>query len=287
VKPRWSAVVLSQGDRPVELNRAIKSLFAQEGVKLEVIVVGNGWAPTDISKKARTLHLDTNLGAPKGRNRGIKKVRGRYVFFLDDDAYLPDTRTLVTLEKMFNKDLTLGVVQTRIQTPEGVSMRRWVPRIRNKDPEYSSEVFAVLEGSLAVRRRVLKQTRGWAGRFFYAHEGIELAWRAWDAGYRVEYCGKLAAVHPRVFPDRHNDHLFLNARNRVWLAKRNLPNLVASLYVFNWAIVTLSRQWRHPSLGLAWLRGVWAGMRGDAGVRRPMSWSTVWIMTRRGRPPII
>lgn len=287
MSPRWSAVILSQGNRPAELDAAVRSLLAQSGVTLEVIVVGNGWKPSGLPPEVRRVHLKKNVGAPGGRNRGIDKARGRYVFFLDDDAFLPDSDTLFRIERLFEQDSQLGVVQTRIETPDGDSMRRWVPRLRNKDAAESSEVFSVLEGSVAVRRRALRLTDNWAGRFFYAHEGIELAWRAWDAGYRVEYCAELRAVHPRVDRARHSDHMWQDGRNRVWLAKRNLPCPVAIVYVADWTALTVARNALHPRYLCAWLRGACAGVRMDGGRRRPMSWHTVWAMTRRGRPPII
>jgi len=279
--------VLSQGTRPVELDAAVGSLLAQTDVTLEVIVVGNGWEPSGLPQGVRSVHLEENVGAPRGRNRGIDKVRGRYVFFLDDDAVLPDSDTLSRIEASFAQDKTLGIVQTRIETPEGETMRRWVPRLRNKDAMVSSEVFSVLEGSVAARRRALRDTRNWPGRFFYAHEGIELAWRAWDAGYRVEYRADLRAVHPQVDRARHADHMWQDARNRVWLAKRNLPCPIAVLYIADWTVLTSARNLAHPRELCAWLRGACAGVRTDGGKRRPMSWRTGWTMTRRGRPPII
>lgn len=287
MRPRWSAIILSQGTRPQELAAAVESLLSQTGVSLEVVVVGNGWEPAGLPSGVRTVHVERNVGAPKGRNKGIGVVRGRYIFFLDDDAHLPDHDTLARIERLFESDPTLGVVQTRIESPDGTTMRRWVPRLRNKDPEVSSEVFSVLEGSVAARRRVLRKTRNWAGRFFYAHEGIELAWRAWDAGYRVEYRADLRAVHPTVARSRHADHMWQDARNRVWLAKRNLPWVIAALYVVDWAALTTARNLAHPRELCGWMRGASAGIRTDAGARRPMSWRTVWLMTRRGRPPVI
>ncbi|MGC4175627.1 glycosyltransferase family 2 protein [Demequina sp.] len=287
MRPSWSAVVLSQGTRPVELGAAVGSLLAQTGVALEVIVVGNGWEPSGLPDGVRTVYLETNLGAPKGRNKGIERVRGRLVFFLDDDAVLPEPDTLARIEALFAADPTLGAIQTRIETPDGESLRRWVPRLRNKDPMVSSEVFSVLEGSVAVRKRVLRGTRNWPGRFFYAHEGIELAWRTWDYGYRVEYRADLRAVHPRVERSRHADHMWQDARNRVWLAKRNLPCPIAIAYILDWAVLTTIRNVTHPRELCGWLRGAWAGITTDAGRRRPMAWKTVWAMTKRGRPPVL
>ena len=140
---------------------------------------------------------------------------------------------------------------------------------------------------MAVRRSVLRDTRNWPGRFVYAHEGIELAWRTWDAGYRVEYRADLRAVHPNVARARHSGHMWQDARNRVWLAKRNLPCPIAVLYVIDWTILTAIRNLAHPRDLCAWLRGACAGVRTDSGKRRPMRWATVWLMTKRGRPPVV
>lgn len=287
MKSTWSAVVLSQGDRPTQLRAGVDSLLAQQGVDLEVIVVGNGWDPTGLPDAVRTVHLAKNLGIPKGRNKGINKATGKYLYFLDDDAVLPERDTVARVQQMFESNPTLGVVQTRIASPEGITAKRWVPRMRDKDPMRSSEVFSVLEGSVAMRKRVLKNSKGWASRFFYAHEGIELAWRAWDAGFTVEYRADLVANHPLVDPARHDGQLWLNARNRVWLAKRNLPLPVAVAYVVNWSAVSVARNLRHPASAQAWLKGAYSGLRTNHGRRRPIGWATVWEMTKRGRPPII
>ena len=284
---RWSAVVLSQGNRPAELAAAVDSLLSQTDASLEVIVVGNGWEPSGLPQDVRTVHVPENVGAPGGRNKGIEAARGELFYFLDDDAVLPEADTLARVERLFGEHPALGVIQTRIEAPDGGTLSRWVPRLRNKDPLHGSPVFSVLEGSVAVRREVLRRTDNWPGRFFYAHEGIELAWRAWDAGYAVEYRPELRAVHPAFARSRHPDHMWQDARNRVWLAKRNLPCPIAVAYVINWAAVTTLKNLRLPSHVAAWFRGAWSGVRTDAGERRSMRWRTVWLMTTKGRPPII
>lgn len=283
----WSAVLTTQGRRPQQLAAAVDSLFAQTDVALEVIVVGNGWVPRDLPDAVRAVHLADNLGAPEGRNHGVKIATGDFLFFLDDDAYLPRSDTLQRIGDLFFSHPKLGIVQTRIRTPEGDTLRRWVPRLHDKDPTHGSVVFSVLEGSVAVRAEVLTHSDGWAGPFFYAHEGIELAWRSWDAGFRVEYRPEFEAVHPRVELSRHHAHVWHNARNRVWLAKRNLPPAVAVLYVASWGGLTLIRKWRSPGDITAWLRGCWDGLRTPAGRSQRLSWRTIWTMSRHGRPPIV
>ncbi|TQL47445.1 GT2 family glycosyltransferase [Homoserinimonas aerilata] len=286
--PTVGVVVLTQGTRPDDLMRGLESVLAQQGVALDVVVVGNGWQPTGLPEGVRAHGLPENLGIPAGRNRGVEQVSGEWLFFLDDDASVPSPDFVTDAIRLMVADPTIGLVQPRVVDPSGVTNpRRWVPRIRKGDPTESSPVFSVWEGALVMPRAVFDRTGGWAEPFFYAHEGIELAWRVWDQGLRSWYAGELVAHHPAIEPSRHDYYYRLNARNRVWLAKRNLPWVFAVLYVGSWTGIQLLRWARQPRLLAAWFAGWREGWREPAGERRPIGWVTVWRMTRSGRPPIV
>jgi GT2 family glycosyltransferase len=236
----------------------------------------------------RTLALPENVGIPAGRNAGATAVTGEYVFFLDDDASLPSPTFLADAVARLRADPSIGLLQPRVVDPEGrENPRRWVPRIRKGSPEESGPVFSVWEGATLLPRAVFDRTGGWAAPFFYAHEGIELAWRVWDQGLRTWYEGGLVVNHPAIEPTRHSYYYRLNARNRVWLAKRNLPAVLVPLYVGSWTGIQLLRWARRPAALKAWFGGWAEGWRSDAGERRPMSWRTVLRMARAGRPPIV
>jgi GT2 family glycosyltransferase len=281
-------VLLTQGTRPDDLRAAAVSLLAQQGVELDIVCVGNGWAPVGLPDALRTLALPENIGIPAGRNAGAAAVSGEWIFFLDDDASLPSPHFLADAVARIRSDPSIGLLQPRVVDPEGrENPRRWVPRIRKGSPEQSGPVFSVWEGATLLPRAVFDRTGGWAAPFFYAHEGIELAWRVWDQGLRTWYDGRLVANHPAIEPTRHPYYYRLNARNRVWLAKRNLPAVLVPLYVGSWTGIQLLRWARRPAALAAWFGGWAEGWRTDAGERRPISWRTVWRMTRAGRPPIV
>jgi GT2 family glycosyltransferase len=285
--PSYGVVVLSQGRRPEDLDRGLRSLLAQSGVRLDIAVVGNGWSPAGLPGGVRTVALPENLGIPAGRNAGVAHVRGDLLFFLDDDASLRDPDTLARLAAMFAADRTLGLVQPRVLAPDGQpAPRRWTPRLRVGDPARSSDVTAVWEGAVGIRRELFDRIGGWPGCFYYAHEGIDLAWAVWDAGARVRYAGDLVALHPVIAPTRHAGFYRLSARNRVFLVRRRLPVPLAALYLVVWTSLTLARTRGRAALAESW-RGAVEGFRQDCGPRRPMSWRTVWRMTRAGRPPLI
>jgi GT2 family glycosyltransferase len=129
---------------------------------------------------------------------------------------------------------------------------------------------------------------GWPGEFRFVHEGVDLAWRAIDAGYRVHYAADLAALHPLPVPGaaRHGYSLYYGARNRVWLARRYLPWPLGALFVGSFALRTLPRLRSLEELRSA-VRGYVDGMRGPFGARRRLRPRTLWRMTRAGRPPVV
>jgi GT2 family glycosyltransferase len=180
----------------------------------------------------------------------------------------------------------LGLLQPRVADPAGApAPRHWTPRLRVGDPGRSSDVTAVWEGAVAARREAFEQVGGWPEEFFYLHEGIDLAWRALDAGWSVRYAGDVLALHPAQGGAHHGFFHYVNARNRVWLARRHLPVALAAVYVAVWSLHTALRLSTRDNRRQA-LRGLRDGLRRPCGPRRKLRWRTVWRMTRAGRPPL-
>jgi GT2 family glycosyltransferase len=285
--PAFGVVILTMGTRPDELRRGIASVLAQRDVVTDVVVVGNSWEPTDLPEGVRGVFLPENVGIPAGRNAGVPHVAGDLLFFLDDDAWLPDEHFLSSVAARFAADPSLGLIQPRVVDPTGLpAPRRWVPRLRVGDPYASSPATALWEGAVAMRRRLFDAIGGWPAEFFYAHEGIDVVWRVWDEGFTPWYAADLVVHHPVIDPARHDVYYRLNARNRVWLARRNLPVVLEPVYVGTWVGMTLLRVHDKDALG-AWFSGLREGVAQKPAGRRRMKWRTVWAMTKAGRPPVI
>jgi len=280
-------VVLTQGRRPTELALALGSLAGQRGVEVDVVVVGNGWEPDGLPPGVGAVHEPEDRGIPAGRNAGVGAVAGELLFFLDDDASLAAHDALAAVAAKFDADPQLGLLQLRVSARDGgPAPRDWVPRLRVGDPARSSDVTAVWEGAVAIRRALFEQVGGWPEAFRHAHEGIDLAWRVMDAGFRVRYAGDVVALHPAYATAPHDYSAYYGARNRVWLARRHLLLPLGAVYVASFALRTLPLLRSRARLRAA-LRGYRDGLRGPCGARRPLRARTVWRMTRAGRPPII
>lgn len=301
--PTFSVVLLTQGNRPKEFRRNVDRVRAQvlaPGQDVEIVVVvqplsphqlsmadGRDLGPVEFPDGVTVLDLPENLGIPGGRDVGWRHTCGDIVVFLDDDGWLPEDDSFARVFERFTGDARLGIVAFRIADPvTGATARRHVPRLRAADPMRAGEVTAFLGGAWAMRREVLEQTGGLAAQFFFAHEETDLAWKTLDRGWRIFYDPAAVLFHPTTSPARHAEYYRTNARNRVWLAKRNLPVPVGVAYLGVWVALTLARVHNVRALR-TWFRGFAEGLRTDAGERRVMKWRTVWRMTRLGRPPVI
>lgn len=283
---KLSCVILTMGDRPAELDRAIASVRAQD-TDIEVVVVGNGADVAPSAGGVTVVRLPDNAGVAGGRNAGVAACSGDVVLFLDDDGWYPDQATGSYVAGRFAADPELAVISFRVVDPGGGPGARWhVPRLRAGDPGRSSVVTTFAGGACAIRRPAYLAAGGLPEAFFYAHEETDLAWRLIGLGYRLDYDANARMCHHALPNARHAPFHRLDGRNRVLLARRNLPWPLAAAYLANWFTLTVVRV-RSAAAVRAWLAGFAEGWRMDPGGRRPLSPRTAWRMTRAGRPPVI
>jgi GT2 family glycosyltransferase len=285
----FGCVVLTQGRRPDDLAAALASLLGQEGVTLDIVVVGNGWEPAGLPDGVRGIHLAEDRGIPAGRNAGVRHTSGELLFFLDDDAAVAEPDALAFLAGLLGgRDVGLAQLRVDPDEPGGARSRDWVPRLRVGDPAEPSDVAALWEGAVAMPRALFEEVGGWPEEFRFVHEGVDLAWRVLDAGYRVRYAAERSVLHPspaRV-TDRHGYSTYYGARNRVFLARRNLPLVLGVPFVASFALRTLPHLRTREQRAAAW-RGYRDGLRQPCGRRRRLRVRTLWRMARVGRPPIV
>ncbi|MET8938490.1 MULTISPECIES: glycosyltransferase family 2 protein [Streptomyces] len=297
--PRIGVSIVTMGDRPQAVEALLASVAMQDVRPTRLVIIGNGTALPDYSSTpgledldggVTTIELPENLGCPGGRNEGLRRLAEigdvDVVIELDDDGLLVDKDVFRRVRDHFAADDRLGIVGFRIADETGETQRRHVPRLRAGDPMRGGPVTAFLGGGHAFSMKMLAETGLWPAEFFFTHEETDLAWRALDAGWKVEYDPELLLQHPKTSPARHAVYYRMTARNRVWLARRNLPLPLVPAYLGTWTLLTLART-RDPKGLRAWAGGFVEGVRTPCGERRPMRWSTVWRMTRLGRPPVI
>jgi GT2 family glycosyltransferase len=180
----------------------------------EVVLVDN--ASTDgsvgmVKELFPDVHLienNENLGFGQANNKAILKCDGKYVLFLNSDAFLSDG----TLQKMMNVmelNNTVGIVGANLKYPDGSPQssygrlptlmseiavlfgldRIWKLIRRSNAINYPMEVGYVEGASLMARREMLNQIGFFDEYFYFFNEEIDLCYRAKAAGWKV-------VVHP-------------------------------------------------------------------------------------------
>lgn len=281
--PTTAWVILTMGDRADAVAAAARSV-AESRDNAVIGVVFNGGDPHGVEAATEIDVVGENLGVPGGRDWAMRRSTEDVVYFLDDDARVVGS-WVSTVDAMFGSDPELAVVSFRIVDESGNTARRHVPRRGQSSADRSGDVPTFLGGACAIRRSAYVDVGGYWPELWYGHEELDLSWRLIDAGYRIRYEPEAEVFHPRSDIGRHADGWRLTGRNRVWIARRNLPWPVAIAHTAFWLVVGAKRAPR-GDCRRSYLAG-WRSGWSDEVEHAPMSWRTVWQLTRLGRPPII
>jgi GT2 family glycosyltransferase len=293
-------VVLTRGDRPAALAAAVTSLRASPTTGSIVVVLNGPEAGTTIELAGAgfsdglsdglsdddviVVESAENLGVPGGRDLGIESTRTPLVGFLDDDARLVSTDSLGSVVEQFATDHSLGAMSLRLVDEDGNTSRRHVPRRGAGGADRSGPVVTFLGGASIIRRSAyLTAGRYWAD-LVYGHEELDLAWRLIEHDYSIRYEADISVYHPHTEISRHADGWWRTGRNRVLIARRNLPAPVMAVHTLAWLAIGTLRAPGGPCRRS--YVGGWFGAWRVTVDRDPMSWSTLLRLRRLGRFPI-
>jgi len=231
-RPLVSFLILTM-NRSRELIECLESLFKQDYLSFEVIVVDNASSDDTLKVVAskfpqvRLNALPENLGAASGRNEAFAMARGEICVLIDDDAVLPDKDATQRIVEYFNNEPQLGVLSLNVKnfftnTVDIKSIPRRDKRILTED--YRCTYFC--GAGVAFRREAFEQSGGFWGKLFIYAEELELSYRILDKGFLMLHSVGIDVLHKESPEARPKDRYFrYSTRNRVWIAVRNLPLL--------------------------------------------------------------
>jgi GT2 family glycosyltransferase len=203
--------------------------------------------------------------------------------FLDDDATFASNGVVSELRERFSRDRRLAAVAMRIERPGGKILSHEFPFRGKGDPTRQGGPCAYFVGAgFAIRRTEYLAIGGFDARFFYSTEEIDLAFGLIRRGGILEYVPELVVVHSPSSRGRgHSGELpALRLRNRIWLARRHLPWLVAIVHISLWSARTLVEAIRAAAI-TGWLRALLIGLTTDEH-RTPVTISTALRVHRLG-----
>ena len=194
------SIILVTWNRREELTLALDSIYLQQDVLPEVIVIDNG--STDGTQEMLResfpsvvlIRNVTNRGACVGKNQGILAATGEFIAFMDSDAVLLNPHTFSGLMEKLCSDPSLGAVAGPIFIDFEHEIP-WVFGIHLTDDLYIdwartragfgeadalSTCFVMMPGKVALR------VSGFDPVYFYQHEDLDFFIRMRRLGYRIE-----------------------------------------------------------------------------------------------------
>jgi len=247
------AVVIVTVNAEGDIVRNLEELRAQEGVRLDVVVVDNGSVDRTVDVVAgqpdvRLIANGENRWLAPAWNQGLAATAGDYVLFLTPDTALADRRVLRTLADALEARPDAGLAGPRLLAEDGTDRRNGsyafptvryqvaaalgVARLRGRQQpsaeptgadETVRDVTAVNGACMLARRSALVDVGGLDDRYRLYWEEIDLARRLHDRGWAVLLVPDATAVHRgkgspapselRRRAYRHGEHVYMRTHH--------------------------------------------------------------------------
>lgn len=210
-----------------ELRACLRSTLEGDRTSMEIIVVDNASHDGSVEMLKRefpsvqVIENEANYGFARAANIGIKASSGRYVLLLNPDTEV-QPHAFSTLIRFADENPEIGIIGPKILNPNGTlqySCRRFptigaaifrntlLGRLFPRNPytrDYlmvewdhreTRDVDWVSGAAMLIRRRMLEEIGLLDERFYMYCEDVDLAYRAWEKGWRVTYYPHVCVTH--------------------------------------------------------------------------------------------
>lgn len=214
----------------------------------QLIVVDN--ASTDGTKEVledvdderiEVVFNKENLGAAGGKNVGLRRSNAEVIIVIDDDAIFDSEDPILNVKKIFNEDSNLGIIQFKIVNYQTRKVLRY--EFPGDNPERDQDdVFNIgyfIGAGHAIRRSMLVDVGFYPDNFgLYAHEEIDLSYRAINGGYLLKYYPFVTVLHKKAPGGRMpvGEVIGQLLLNRMIMSHKYLPTWYKWVNNFLWLI---------------------------------------------------
>ncbi|HEB12211.1 MAG TPA: glycosyltransferase [Actinobacteria bacterium] len=192
-KTQVSVVVINCGHKPAG-NFSLESLSKQHFLDFETIVVNGDddrQCAMDISKNspsANVFHCPEQVSVSQARNLASKAALGKYLLFLDSDAWLHKT-TLGKLVEVLESQEEAGIAGPIILNEDrslksiGMNIDEFGQPFANNEPfkadvDYIDTAFFVPSSVFMIERQLFVSLNGFDELYVHGLEDADLCWRA-------------------------------------------------------------------------------------------------------------
>ena len=238
------SVIIVTRNRVNDLLRCLRSVETIEIPVIEVTVVDNGSDDGTVERirethpAVRVLAAPENRGTSDTRNAAARLSSGRFLWFLDDDTVVADAGLAEKLTRAFRDDPRLGGVGGEAVLDGGGTIvgAKYLRLQGNgltegavlRGPGGKVDVQCLASCNLFLPRRVFEEVGGFDRLFFFYLEDLDLTWRIFSRGYRLEVWADTPVKH--CFSNRaRRTARFAPRRNRLFFCIKNMavPRILA------------------------------------------------------------
>jgi len=233
-----SVIIVSYGTAKLT-SACIETLFSslekEKNISYEVIVVDNG-SKDETVKRLKKISLNKsnfliiqnkkNLGYAKANNLGLKRVRGKFVLFLNSDVLIFDLSWNALL-KFLEKNKKVGALTVRVNLKDNSldpACHRGLPTLWRSfcyflgleklfasfpflnrlfggyhlvylDLKKIHEVEAISGAFFLTKRKILEKLKGFDESFFMYGEDLDFCFRIKKLGYKIVYYPLFSVLH--------------------------------------------------------------------------------------------
>ncbi|WP_328597362.1 glycosyltransferase family 2 protein [Heliobacterium mobile] len=292
------SVVILNWNRRNDLREGLIRLREQSYQPLEIIVVDNGSTDDSVEMVKRdfpevhVIETGENLGV-EAYNRGFLHATGEYIVILDDDSF-PAVDAIGKMVEQFRRDPQLGVVafdvrsygqfeewqrkrhediskttqakiskslQEKLSVPEcDMSNKEKLSTSASDDTEPVEYYMSFNGAGAGIRRELLNRVGGYPGEFFLYMNETDLAFRIWNAGYKIKFFPDIVAYHKASPTNRQSWRAPLYyTRNLFWLVWKHQP--APYVFTLTFQLLYYCFYFAMEQKASVYLKAAWAAFR--------------------------
>lgn len=190
-----------------------------ESRNFEIIIIDNNSGYDSIQKIKNKFgdhisHFIENkqdLGFSKANNQGAKLAKGKYLYFLNNDAILTEN-ILPTIKEIFTNNEKIGIVSPLVKNPSGENQKTALGKfptllelislvfkdkkeLISKNGEKLLIIDWVSGCSLVIRKNVFDEINGWDENFFLYFEDTDICKKAYLKKYLTAIALNISLIH--------------------------------------------------------------------------------------------
>jgi hypothetical protein len=239
------SVIVLNYDKRQYTDKCLRSVVETTHRPLEVVLVDNGSTDGSVEmipewRQAleasgvglKVHHNEENVGAPGGRNQGMKLAEGDYVAWMDNDVIVKDRDWVDQLRARLDADEDLGIVSPKLLFPPPDERIEFAgcavtPRGRvvyvgrglgKDDPEVNVErdTQCLISACVLLPRRAIEAAGEMDEAFFpVQYEDIDYCYRLKSLGFRCRIVPSVEMYHyEHITTDGSEDIKFLEVTTK-------------------------------------------------------------------------